>query len=374
MIEFKTKNKTKESLRAASAFSLFSAVKGSFGVRISLGSTLLFSLAASERGLVTPDRCAPGAAAAADALAAKFDRHQFVLIGSTHGDAKIEEFIMCLMTRPAFQQRVTDIVVEWAGSGHQGMLDRYVMAQESIPNEDLAAVWLDTDYPTLWASLPQVRQSVEVLREVNRALPSTKRIRLVAGNEGVDWSSVRVADDLAPYPFKTNFMLHLLVEHLARTPGNRTLIVYGDAHIRIEGSTWMREVEAAVGRSQLFIVGRIGGLRAEEREYLAAVGDPSQAFFVEANRFPTNIPWPASLRVRLEERSPRLADYIDAFVYLGPAPDKDLTDSVPLTPVQRRELDRRRGITSDPERTMRARFQGRPQWFRAHPNDFPPRP
>jgi hypothetical protein len=38
------------------------------------------------------------------------------------------------------------------------------------------------------------------------------------------------------------------------------------------------------------------------------------------------------------------------------------------------ELDRRSSIKSDQQRTMRARLQGREQWFRSHLNDFPPRP
>lgn len=36
--------------------------------------------------------CQSAAAATADALAAKFDEHQFIFIGSTHGDLKIEKF------------------------------------------------------------------------------------------------------------------------------------------------------------------------------------------------------------------------------------------------------------------------------------------
>ncbi|HEX5966531.1 MAG TPA: hypothetical protein VFY51_11395 [Pyrinomonadaceae bacterium] len=318
----------------------------------------------------------PAAATAADALAAKFDAHQFVLIGSTHGDAKIEEFLMCLISRPAFKERVTDIVVESASSSlaNQRFLDRYVLKLEEIAAEDLASIWLDTDYPKMWATLPQVRQFVAVLRDVNKTLPVSKRIRLVGGNEPTDWSKVKVTEDLGPYPFKTNFMQHLLIEHLAKTPGNKTLVVYGDAHIRLQGSTFMRAVEAAVGRAKLFIVGRIGELRADERAYLAAIGDPNKPFFVESRQFPNKIPWPPSLRVSFEERSDRLADYIDGLVYLGPEADRNLTGSIKLSAAQQRELDRRNAINSDPQRSMRARFQHREQWFRAHPNDFPSRP
>ena len=325
--------------------------------------------------LTVPNPCSSTAAAAtADALAAKFDDHQFIFIGSTHGDLKIEQFLMCLVSRPAFQQRATDIVVEWAGSGQQRLLDRYVLTLEDIASDDLAPIWLDTDYPKMWATLPQVRQFTQTLREVNRTLPSAKRIRLVGGSDGVDWSKVRVAEDLAPYPFKTNWMTHLLIEHLAKTPGNKTLVVYGDGHIRYKGNNFMGDVEYSVGRAKLFVVGRIGELVPEERAYLAAVGDPSKPFFVESRRFPTTMRWPQSLKVAQEETSANLADYIDAFVYLGPEPDKDMTGSIPLTAAQQRELDRRNSITSDPQRTMQARYKGRDQWFRAHPNDFPPRP
>jgi len=313
------------------------------------------------------------AAATADALAAKFDDHQFVFIGSTHGDLKIEQFLMCLVSRPAFEQRVTDIVTEWAGSGQQRMLDRYLLMLEEIPTQDLIPIWLDTDAPTMWTTLPQVQQFLDTLREVNKTLPAAKRIRLVGGNQGVDWSKVRVTEDLAPYPYKTNLMPHLLVDHLAKENGNKTLVVYGDGHIRYKGNNFMGELEAALGRAKLFVVGRIGALQPEDRAYLAAAGDPSKPFFVEARQFPKTVPWPKSLRVAFE-RSPNLADYIDAFVYLGPEPDKDMTGSIPLSAADKRELERRAAIQSDPQRTMRARFQGRDQWFRVHPNDFPARP
>lgn len=136
----------------------------------------------------------------------------------------------------------------------------------------------------------------------------------------------------------------------------------------------MGELEYAVGRAKLYVVGRIGELRPEERTYLAALGDPNQAFFVEARRFPANIPWPPSLRVRYEETSKDLSEYIDAFVYLGPEPDKSLMGTIPLTAAQQRELTRRNAIKSDGQRAMEARFKGRDRWFRAHPNDLVPRP
>ena len=126
-----------------------------FVITILLSLTLLSQIPL-ERSLnarnaqISSNRCssASAAASAADELAKQFDRHQFVFIGSTHGDLKIEQFLACVVTRAAFRERVTDIVTEWASSGQQRLIDRYVLRLEEISMEDLAPIWFDTDAPT----------------------------------------------------------------------------------------------------------------------------------------------------------------------------------------------------------------------------------
>jgi hypothetical protein len=54
---------------------------------------------------------------------------------------------------------VTDIVVEWAGSGQQRLIDRYVLSLAAIPADSLAQIWLDTDTPTMWTH-PSVAPSL----------------------------------------------------------------------------------------------------------------------------------------------------------------------------------------------------------------------
>lgn len=349
---------------------LIGAVLGATTVTLASAAATMESPAARVQ-----NPCADEATAtAADALASTFDDHQFVFIGSTHGDLKIEEFLTCLVSRPSFTRRVTDVVQEQASSAHQALLDRYILGLDPIPPDDLGPIWLDTDSPTLWTTLPQVRRFVEVLRDVNRTLPAARRIRLVGGNEGIDWPAVTTVEDLGRYPYKTNLLPHLLIEHLAKEPGNRTLVVYGDCHIQRNGRNFMPDLEDALGKTSLFVVGRIGELVPTERAFLSAVGNPNAPFFVSADRFPSNMESPSSLRVCGGEPTRRLADDMDAFVYLGPTPDRSLTGSIPLTDTQQRELKRRASITADPQQAMRARFASRDRWFAAHPNDFVPRP
>jgi hypothetical protein len=80
---------------------------------------------------------APDSTQAADALAAQFDDHQFVFIHGTHGTAKIDEFLTCLITRPRFSSRVSDIVAEWASSAHQLLLDRRLLYLGPEPDQVL---------------------------------------------------------------------------------------------------------------------------------------------------------------------------------------------------------------------------------------------
>jgi hypothetical protein len=108
------------------------------------------------------------------------------------------------------------------------------------------------------------------------------------------------------------------------------------------------------------------------RQFVARLGDPARPFFVDASRFPSATPWPEALRISADEAG-SLADHIDAVLYLGPEPDRDLRGALPLSSSEKDELARRASIVSDPRRAMESRFRGRDQWFRGHPGDLPAR-
>lgn len=103
---------------------------------------------------VTPACSSNVIAAVADSVAVAFDAHQFIFIGSTHGGKKSQDFLLCVLSRPSFQRRATDVLVEWANPVHQAQIDRYLLRLDTIPPELLSRAWLDTDAPQLWGRLP----------------------------------------------------------------------------------------------------------------------------------------------------------------------------------------------------------------------------
>lgn len=199
----------------------------------------------------------------ADRVAAAFDTHQFVFIGSTHGGEKSHDFLLCLLSRPAFQSRVTDVLVEWANPVHQTLVDRYLLKLDPVPRESLRAVWIDTDAPQLWGRLPLIPQFYDAVRSINERLAPARRIRVLGGCEPIDWSSVTSATDVASYPFKNNWAAHVIAKHFASDPERRLLVVYGDGHIHHNGGAMMGNLYATVDRAKLFVVGTIEALESD---------------------------------------------------------------------------------------------------------------
>ena len=313
--------------------------------------------------------CAPGYAAVADGVAAAFDTHQFVFMGSTHGWRKQHDFQLCLLSRPAFQRRATDVMVEWANPVYQNLVDRYLLKLEPIPIDSLAPVWIDTDAPDLWGRLTLMPGFYQAVRAMNERLEPAHRIRVIGGCEPIDWSKVQTQEDVARYAYKSNWAAHVIMEHYAPEPSHRLFVIYGEGHVNRRG-TLTAEARLKVSLDQWFMVGVIRE-RGEDESLIAKMGDPAQAFFVGPDKLLSAPPYPRDLSIA---RQQPLSAVVDAVVYLGPEPDRSMSHAVDLTPAQQAEVARREQIKGDLRQLMQLRYGHRADWFRTHPNDIPSRP
>jgi hypothetical protein len=111
--------------------------------------------------------------------------------------------------------------------------------------------------------------------------------------------------------------------------------------------------------------------RGTDDNLIARLGDPAQPFYVGTASLLTVPPYPRDLAIAREQP---LEAVINAVVYLGPEPDHSMSHAVDLTPAQQAEVARRNQIKGDLRQLMQLRYGHRADWFRAHPNDVPPRP
>jgi hypothetical protein len=345
-------------------------------MRMPLGpiSRCTAAFAALVAGAVQPSLaqdafCPPGYAVVADSVAAQFDTHQFVFMGSTHGWRKQHDFQLCVLSRPAFQRRATDVMVEWANPVYQNLVDRYLLKLEPIPIDSLAPVWIDSDAPDLWGRLTLMPAFYEAVRTMNEHLEPTRRIRVIGGNEPIDWSKVQTQEDVARYPYKSNWAAHVIMEHYAPEPSRKLFVIYGEGHVNRRG-TLTAEARQKVSLDQWFMVGVIRERGADD-ELIAKMGDPAQPFYAGTAGLVADPPYPRDLSIA---RQQPLAAVMNAVVYLGPEPDRSMSHAVDLTPAQQAEIARRDQIKGDLRQLMQLRYGHRTGWFRAHPNDIPPRP
>ncbi|MFN2397465.1 MAG: hypothetical protein ABR543_02290 [Gemmatimonadaceae bacterium] len=335
---------------------------------LALGLGFLTAPTWSQDARSTAATCAsPALAEVADSIAAAFDAHRFVFIGSTHGGKKPHDFLLCLLSRPAFQRRATDVVVEWGNPVHQALVDRYLLKLEPVTLESLRPVWIDTDAPQLWGRLPLIPEFYEAVRSINTHLVPARRIRVLGGCEPIDWSAVNATTDVAMYPFKNNWAAHVITEHFAPDPERRLLVVYGDGHIHHNGGNLMGNLYGTIDREDLFVVGTIDAPGSEDAGPLSRIGDTARPFYLSQGRLPSAGPYPRNL---FYARDNPLAQHVDAVAYLGPEPDRDVSNQMELTPREKAEVDRRATIKGDVRQLMQLRYGNRDSWFRSHPNDL----
>jgi enterochelin esterase family protein len=193
---------------------------------------VLLSLALAALPAVAEPAPQPGSAI--DAIVAGFASHPVVAIAEQHELPQAIDFYVSLVRSQAFQAVANDIVIEFASRQSQPLLDRYVLALDSLPPDTLASVWRNTSKVAAWDS-PVYARWLAAIRDANRSLPPSRRLRVLAGDTPVDWASMRTrAEWDALGPNDESFARVIEDEVLAKH--RRALVVLGSNHLARGGT------------------------------------------------------------------------------------------------------------------------------------------
>lgn len=124
------------------------------------------------------------------ALLAAFDDHRVVALGAPF----VGTFAFDLIADRRFPDKADDIVVECGNPVYQPVLDRY-LAGADVPLTEVRRFWRDTAQPSCGFS-SFYETLFPLVRRVNQGLPAAKKLRVLAGEPPVDWSTVTGPDDL----------------------------------------------------------------------------------------------------------------------------------------------------------------------------------
>ena len=274
---------------------------------------------------------------ATQGIVAAFKEHPVIIIGEAHWLRQAGDFYIRLIRDPEFQSTVQDIVVEFASRNNQPLLDRYVSG-EDVPIQDVRRIWRDSTKVASWES-PIYAEWLAAIREANRGLPSSRRMRVLAGDTAVDWSSIRNHSDWAALGDNNISFANVIIEQVLKKK-HHALVVLGTNHItksgdRDGGDNTTTRVESRYPGSThtvLLIYHRTLGRAAQD---LLRLSDQTPPALFELDGTPLS-------KLTDQDSSP-LIKKADALLYLGLPESLQLALPNPgsLEPGYLREIDRR---------------------------------
>src|SRR5688572_24146451 len=186
--------------------------------------------AAATTGLAGAQRESPGTQAVAiepiTGILEMFKTHDVVALSEgSHGNEQGHAFRLALIRDPRFSAAVNDIVVEFGNAHYQLVIDRFVQG-EQVPYEELRKVWQDTTQRgTIW-DRPIYEEFYRAVRDVNKALPVERRLRVLLGDTPMDWYAAE-----RRVPRRTDDFPVSVIQREVLAKKRRALVIYGGLHL-----------------------------------------------------------------------------------------------------------------------------------------------
>ena len=165
---------------------------------------------------------------ASDAIADALRSHAVVMIAEHHQSVPVHAFLQALIASPKVRDRVDDIVVEFANTLYQPIIDRYIRAAP------YASTRCDSPGETPHSSWCGIAALRAVLRD--RASPQHRTelgrpLRIIAGDPPIDWSRTGHASDTRARSASETIETFRIIEREVLAKGRRAIVIIGEEHL-----------------------------------------------------------------------------------------------------------------------------------------------
>jgi hypothetical protein len=278
-------------------------------------SVMCAGVVASQAPPATSPPAANGGDAARSILAL-FDVYQVVGMTSAHRRKDLDDFILSLVRHPAFPDAVDDVVVECGNSLYQSTLDRYI-AGDDVPLVEARQVWRTTTQPMCSVS-PFYEQLISLVRRINERLPAAQRIRVIAADPPIDWTTVRTESDVKGFLSGRDASIAAAMEREVLAKRRMALMLFGIGHLTHAPNitAGFEMPESGVARYEkkypgvTFVIDQYDG---------SACGSLTPSTIPAVAAFETRIAsLPVPSLISAKETGIPTFGRIDAYLYLGP--------------------------------------------------------
>lgn len=274
--------------------------------------------------LVVPARAAVESHAP-EGIVEAFQTSDLVLLGERAWSKLDADLRNSIARTPYVWRTIDDIVIEFANSMHQDVLDAYVLRLEPVPIEELRKVWRDTTQPGTWES-PVYQEFIEIVRRANMMTPEAERIRLIAGDPPIDWVSVHRWADTAPYRDRSGFMVDVIGREVL-DKGRKALVIYDwEALPRnpSRGTNVTTRLAAEYPQARVFVVMTVPDESPAIPELEETIEIKQRPALVKLARSSIGM-WPA--QTLFEGAKGSLKQMADGLVYMGNLRDRPMRPS-----------------------------------------------
>jgi len=210
------------------------------------------------------------------AITDAFRTHALVALGEVHGNEQSHAFRMALVRDKRFASVANDIVVEFGNAKFQDIVDRFV-AGGDVADAELRQVWQDTTQTSGVWDRPIYGDFIRAVRDVNRSLDGSRKLRLLLADPPVDWDLVRRSNEGPQHERDGKVQINGIwvdkaqastldrdgyaagvIQREVLAKGRRALLVFGDMHVRRLGRSVVTRLENSTAAKVFTIVNAIG--------------------------------------------------------------------------------------------------------------------
>jgi len=164
------------------------------------------------------------------AILGLFEKYEVVGMNVDHGAKDLNDFILALIRNPEFPNKVNDIAVEGGNSHYQPILDRYILG-ENVSFAEVRSVWRNTTQVSFGLS-NFYEEFFPLVRQINKALPREKKLRVLAGDSAIEWDKVKTRQDLKLYGGKNrDTTIASVMENEVLSKHRKALMLFGVFHL-----------------------------------------------------------------------------------------------------------------------------------------------
>ncbi|MCB0278171.1 MAG: hypothetical protein KDD94_01625 [Calditrichaeota bacterium] len=266
----------------------------------------------------------------------QLNEKSIVAFGESHDIEEIYNFYFSLLENKNFVQIVDDIVLEFANSLYQDLLDDFISGKD-ISIEQLSIIWRNHSNALIQSGdSPLFIELLKRIRSANQNRSGKKQIRALAADPAIDWQTIKSAKEFWPWIGRRDRSFLRVIWDDVIDKNRKAFVILGRGHLSRNDPY----------PANYFSLAELLEKRLKHPIYIIHIyTEMKQLELTNPSLIEIKNSWIGRLRRESKAKEILYEEQIDAVLYLGPKPQLHTISQIPFSDADYlAELDRRSQI------------------------------